>query len=169
MIMRIIKNTAILSLIIFISSTWGGIIEIFGVKPDVVLVILVWMALNQGPFPAQISGFASGVIEDVLSISPLGFHITSRTLISFLVGFAREYVGIDRFILPIVFTAGTFVIQAVWQTIISAVFQIQTSQSPLFSLEFIIGLVYTALLSPFLFFISDNVRTITRKLMERFR
>ncbi|AFG37565.1 rod shape-determining protein MreD [Spirochaeta africana] len=168
MITRILLNTIVLALIVFVMTTWGNIIELGGIKPDIVLIVVVWMALHQGAYTSQISGAMAGGIEDFLSLAPFGFHLTARTLLGFLTGSVREFVGLDRLVMPVLFTLAAFGIQAVWLTMVSAIFSIDTARAPLFSLAFLYGALYTAALAPAIFLAADGIRAGARRFRGRF-
>lgn len=163
----IIKNSLVLSVVVFIWSTWGNFFAIFSVKPDIVLILIVWMGLHQGAFSSQFSGFIGGLIEDILSLSPIGFHSSSRTLTGFIFGSIRGYIGLDAIIVPILATITAFILQAIWFQIITSVFQIATAHSPLVSVEFVIGLFYTALISPVVFILCEFTSGRFNRLMKR--
>ncbi len=61
-------------------------IRFFGVKPDLVFIIVVYLGYTFGSFYAQISAFVSGIFRDSISNSPLGFLTLPAVIIAFLAG-----------------------------------------------------------------------------------
>lgn len=73
-----------------IDSTWGHDIAIRGViRPDFVLMILIYSAMGAGAFAGTILGFSVGLLED-LNGPPenLGLNAMCNTLIAYGVGIA---------------------------------------------------------------------------------
>ncbi len=85
-----IKYVILLFLAFVIDSTWGHEIAIRGViRPDFVLVILIYGAMGSGAFTGTILGFSVGLLED-LNGTPdnLGLNAMCNTLIAYGVGIA---------------------------------------------------------------------------------
>ena len=57
-----------------------------GVKPDLQLILVVFLALRRGSMSGQIAGFVGGLLEDVVTLSPLGFHAIVKALVGFCAG-----------------------------------------------------------------------------------
>ena len=169
MIFRLLRNTLFLILLVFVLSTWGNVLQIGMVKPDIILIVIVWLALRQGPFYAHTTGFFTGFVEDILSLSPIGFHLTARTLVGMLVGLFRDFVGIDRIILPMAISAAASLLQAIWFSLISVLFSIDTAFAPLFSLHFLYTLLYTIICAPLVFWILELFTGLFYRILERFR
>ena len=82
---------------------------IAGVTPDIALLILILSANQQGSLRSQTSGFISGLIQDFLSITPLGFHAFTRTVIAYLNGLFKGKLFLDPILMPVLLAAiGTF-------------------------------------------------------------
>src|SRR5512135_2948084 len=89
---------------IVLQSTILGRVAIRGVRPDLAMLVLVFVSVRRGPMVGQVSGFATGFLEDLMNVSPLGFHSLMRTIIGFLYGLLSGNVFIDPFLMPIVLT-----------------------------------------------------------------
>ena len=93
-----------------------------GVTPDFALIVLVLSANQHGSFKGQSTGFVLGVVQDLLSITPLGFHALSRTLIGYLYGVFKGKFFMDPILVPMLMAAfGTF-LNAVFGFLILSVF-----------------------------------------------
>ncbi|MCK5007202.1 MAG: rod shape-determining protein MreD, partial [Spirochaetales bacterium] len=66
-------SSGLIAVAVVLQSTLLHWVAVRGVIPDLGLIVLVFVAIRRGSMTAQLSGFASGVVEDVLSLSPLGF------------------------------------------------------------------------------------------------
>lgn len=61
-------------------------IPIGGMKPDLVIIIVVYLGLVKGAEVGSLSGFAFGLVEDVISGTYLGSNALAKTIIGFLCG-----------------------------------------------------------------------------------
>ncbi len=81
------------------------------ITPDLLLILVVWIALMEGQFTATIAGFAIGLLFDVVSADVLGTNALAKTMAGFLAGyffkpgFGITAIGSYRFLL-IVFVSG---------------------------------------------------------------
>jgi rod shape-determining protein MreD len=136
---------------ILLQSTILGKIAIRGVRPDLALIVLIFVSLRRGSMVGQVSGFASGFLEDLMNVSPLGFHSLMRTVIGFLYGVFSGNMFIDPFLMPIVLTIIGTIVKGLLAGIISAVFGIAASGFVIFAGRLWIEVGYNAVLAPFLF------------------
>ena len=141
----------ILAACVVLQSTILGRIAILGVRPDLALIVLVFVALRRGSMTAQVAGFASGIVEDLVSASPVGFHMLLRTLIGFLYGLFSGNVFVDPLLMPIVLTIVATILKGLISGIVSLVFGLQASGFLYFTGRLWIEAGYNALTAPFLF------------------
>ncbi len=85
-----LKNTVLLFLAFLIDSTWAHEIAIRGdIKPDFVLMILIYAAMGSSAFAGTILGFGVGLLEDFNGTPEhLGLNAMCNTLIAYGVGIA---------------------------------------------------------------------------------
>lgn len=85
-----LKHAILLFLAYVIDSTWGHEIAIRGViRPDFVLMILIYGAMGSGAFAGTILGFSIGLLEDFNGTPEnLGLNAMCNTLIAYGVGIA---------------------------------------------------------------------------------
>jgi rod shape-determining protein MreD len=108
MIRSVVLSTLLLVACSFAQSTWFGGIAIFGVVPDISLIVLIWVSYKNGLVEGPATGFLSGLAEDFLSSSPLGFHAFVKTAVASLTALLHGSFFIDRLVLPLVLgVAGT--------------------------------------------------------------
>lgn len=136
---------------VVLQSTLLGRIAILGVRPDLALVVLVFVALRRGSMTAQVAGFASGIVEDLVSVSPVGFHMLLRTLIGFLYGLFSGNVFVDPLLMPIVLTIAATILKGLVSGLVSLVFGLASSGFIYFAGRLWIEAGYNALAAPFLF------------------
>jgi rod shape-determining protein MreD len=69
--------------------TWA-----LGIKPDIVLLLVISWVLTRNPREGIIWGFVGGIVLDLLSFSPLGSNALALTLVAVAIG-AGQF-GINR-------------------------------------------------------------------------
>jgi rod shape-determining protein MreD len=110
MIRTVLLSTALLIACTFAQSTWFGGIAVLGVVPDLSLIVLIWLSYKNGSVEGPISGFLSGLAEDFISTSPLGFHAFVKTTVAAVAAILHGSFFIDRLLLPILLgVVGTIV------------------------------------------------------------
>jgi len=108
----------LLFVIIFVSfeTSIFPFFSLFGVTPDLLLILVVIWGLLRGSKEAALLGFVVGIIEDILS-STLYFHALSKCLIGLGSGiFAQTLTGVGPFlgiVMVSIMTAASFFIDGV--------------------------------------------------------
>ncbi len=70
-------------------------VAVGSVTPDLLLVLVVWIALVEGQFTGTIAGFACGLLFDVVSADVIGTNALAKTIAGFIAGyFYRPGFGI---------------------------------------------------------------------------
>lgn len=81
---------ASLALLIFggglAQTTFASFIRVGDVVPDIPLTVVVLLALRRGPEIGCLAGFASGLLQDVLSGGLVGVQALTKALIGFVLG-----------------------------------------------------------------------------------
>ncbi|MBN2535341.1 MAG: rod shape-determining protein MreD [Spirochaetales bacterium] len=136
---------------LLLQSTLFSILSIGGVKPDLSLIVLIFISYKRGNMAGQFTGFSAGLIEDFLGLTPLGFHSLVKTLIGFLYGYIKGRVVIDIIVIPVLFVTIGTIIKLFLCWIVSLIFSIQAVYVSFFHLNTIIEIIYNAVLTPFVF------------------
>ena len=148
---------AILLVVVLLQTTIFQALSIRQAHPDFVLMILVLLAYSQGPLTGQIAGFSAGFLEDILSLSPLGFHALLRTVTGFAFGYTQNAAFIESPQLALLLVAGALVLKSLLIILLGLVFGLYNVISALFSIEFLIEVGGTLLLMPLLFLLLKRV------------
>ena len=149
----------LITLALIIQSTLFSIISIGEVKPDLSLIVLVFISYRRGHMIGQVTGFFSGFIEDFLSLAPLGFHSLIKTLIGFLYGYIQGRIVIDAILIPVLFVTIATVLKLLSAWIISLIFSITTVTVYFFSLNTLLEIAYNAFLAPFIFTLLNRFKS----------
>ncbi len=102
--MKIYLKIGIILVILLIQLTLINSFTIQGVKPDLILLVVMVFSLLQGAEEGSISGFASGLLQDVFSSGLLGINALAKTIIGFVCGILRAKVFAEHilFIIPVI-------------------------------------------------------------------
>ncbi len=136
---------------ILLQSTILGKVAIRGVRPDLALIVLIFVSMRRGPMVGQVSGFATGFLEDLMNVSPLGFHSLLRTVIGYVYGLLSGNVFIDPFLMPIILTVVATILKGILAGIVSAIFGLAASGFITFTGRLWIEVGYNGVIAPFLF------------------
>ena len=153
MIRSVLFSTALLIACTFIQSTWLGAIAVFGVVPDLGIIVLIWISYKNGQVEGPISGFLSGLAEDFISTSPLGFHAFVKTAVASVTSILHGSFFIDRLLLPILLGIGGTLIKALAVGALYLIFGSVIHAYSFVSKMLWIEAAYNGLLSPLVFFL----------------
>lgn len=133
-------------------------ISLFGVSPDLLLVVVISISLLEGPMTGAVSAFGGGLLRDLLLDAPKGLTGLSYLLVAYTIGAVRPYVQSTSVFVSV---AAVFV-GSLSGTILYAVLNILLGQSPqpmgeVLS-ETVLVAVYNTLLVPF---VHPTVRKVT--------
>ena len=59
---------------------------IFGVRPDLTLLVLVLLSLRRGPLVGTLAGFVIGLLQDILVPQTLGMNTFAKSIVGYVLG-----------------------------------------------------------------------------------
>lgn len=160
MIKKFFVSSAFLVACIILQSTVLRYLTVYDVIPNIYLIFLVYTAFYNGGLHGTTCGFISGLIEDVISISPLGFHALIKMIIGSLFSSFNGLVILDSLIMPMFLVTFATILNRVFAFGVISIFSLSVPVHSIFSKYFLIEIAYNTLLTPFLFFIADHIRTL---------
>ncbi|HET9941104.1 MAG TPA: rod shape-determining protein MreD [Candidatus Eisenbacteria bacterium] len=83
--MKWLRDGFVLLVALVLQSTVLHRIEIAGVRPDLLVAYVVYIAWMRGPVVGTIVGFGVGLIQDLDASVPLGLNALAKSLVGFLV------------------------------------------------------------------------------------
>ena len=155
---RIFISSAFLLGIIIIQSTLFQYIAVYEVIPNLYLIYLVFTSFYNGGLHGTVCGFATGLVEDAVSIAPLGFHGVIKTIIGSLYSSLSGIVILDRVLMPMVFVLVATVLNRILAFGVVSIFNLSVPVHSVFSRFFLIEIIYNTLLTPPVFFICHKSR-----------
>ncbi len=151
MTQTVVYGGLLIGAVAVIQSTVLQFTEIAGVAPDLVLIIVVFMANKNGTMTGQLVGFLGGMTLDLLGLAPLGFHALIYTVSGALVGITRGKMFVDPIFLPVVLVVAGELLKATLALTIAGLFSIGSVSDSVFAARFLIEITYTGLLGPVVF------------------
>jgi rod shape-determining protein MreD len=84
--------------------------KILGVQPDLILVVAVVVAVQDGPVAGAVVGFFGGMLQDIASPQLMGVGMLTKTVTAFLAGMLKDFFMTYTILLPVilVFLASIF-------------------------------------------------------------
>ena len=128
--------------------------------PDFLLIISLFIALNNGSLLAESTGFVSGFMLDFLSASPLGLNALLRTILGFIAGLFHDVLNVSSVFLQIVYGAVFTILKAIFVYFISLFFSGVVAYSlfsQIFLTEVLLNAIFTPLIFKFLSLFSDFI------------
>lgn len=88
---RILKSIFYLSLLLIFQLIVVEVISFNYIKPDILIIGLIYFTLLNGQIPGMILGFVFGLLMDILSGGVIGSNALSKLIATFFAGyFSRE-------------------------------------------------------------------------------
>jgi rod shape-determining protein MreD len=129
------------------------VISIHGVKPDISLIVIVYIAFKNPGLQGQTIGFASGLLQDSISMSPLGVNAFIKTSVALVANLLSGKFYIDRLLMPGLFGFVSILLKSLYLYFLSLFFGDKIIVYQLFSSTLWLEALYTAIASPILFLI----------------
>lgn len=99
--LNVIVTAVVLIVNFILQSTILQLIEIRGVIPDTMIIIVVSYALLRGQTAGAATGFAAGLIYDIFFGSSLGFYALMGLLVGHFCGICHRNFYRENYILPV--------------------------------------------------------------------
>ena len=151
---RIIITSLLIAGAALLQSTILQKIEFYNAVPDLALGILVYTAYLNGSMTGQLTGFFSGFLLDLLSLSYLGFNALIRTVIGALSGLLKGMFFLDAVLFPMLLCFGATLLKGVLVFLIHLLFPGADPPMPYYAFfepKFWIELGMNTLSAPLLF------------------
>jgi len=150
--MKIYLKIGIIVFTLLIQLTLINLFTIQGLKPDLILLVVIVFSLLKGAEEGAISGFASGLVQDIFSSGLLGINALAKTVMGFICGVLKERIFAEHilFIIPVI----TFLVSISQSMLIFLVLHaFGVEYSLVWSLKQVAlpEALYNSLLSPFIF------------------
>ena len=92
MIRRILSIAAVVITALLLQSTVFSQLRLLGVRPELLYLVTIVIALLEGPNEGATVGFAGGLAQDFLMNQPKGLTALTLTLLGYAVGMFRQFI-----------------------------------------------------------------------------
>jgi rod shape-determining protein MreD len=100
MIRRVLWFAAIVLTALLLQSTVFEQMRLVGVKPELMYLVTILIAVTEGPQEGALVGFVGGMAQDFMLNTPKGITALTLTLVGYAVGMARQYIVSPSPLLP---------------------------------------------------------------------
>ena len=126
-------------------------IYILPVVPDLLLICVLYLSVQNGRLFGVASGFCSGLFLDFLSTGPFGFHCLLRTIIGYFFGFFNKTLNISGFVFPFILGLASTVLKFLLIWLICVFYTNLDISVNFFSVNFLKEMIFNAVLVPIMF------------------
>lgn len=123
--MRGLAFAGVLILSISLQSTILARLNLFGMIPDLILVITVCYGLLYGPVKGLFLGLAGGLLLDLAGGGILGIHTLTKAVMGYGAGFLEKTVFKDNILVPVISVTGATLIGEIISYLILTAFDWQ--------------------------------------------
>ena len=102
---RVLALIAVIVTAILLQSTVFSQLRLLGVRPELLYLVTILIALQEGPNDGAIVGFTCGLAQDMLLDQPMGITALTLTLLGYAVGMARQYIVSPSPLVPTIVVA----------------------------------------------------------------
>ncbi len=100
--MRYVYITLLFILCLILQSTVFSIATVAGIKPDLVLILVVLFALIRGSREGAVVGFIGGLLQDLLLGHFIGLNILPKMAVGVIFGMLEKKVYKENFFIPVI-------------------------------------------------------------------
>ena len=97
---RVLVTIVIIVTGLLLQSTLFWELKLLGVRPELMYLVTILIAIIEGPNEGAITGFAAGLAQDFLMNQPKGITALTLTLVGYAAGLARQYIVSPSPLLP---------------------------------------------------------------------
>lgn len=149
------KRVFVLSLLmltaVLLQTTVFARLTLFGVAPDLVLLVVICSALLEGPMVGAASGFGGGLLRDLLLNAPKGMTALSFLVVGYAVGSVRPYVQSTGVIVPLAGIFSGSVLGTLLYDVVSVLLGRPTEPFGRLVVVAMMVAVYNSLIAPFVY------------------
>ena len=98
---RIICSFIMMIILYLIQTTIFNKIAIAGIKPNVVIILVVFIGYKYGKIPGMIMGFFMGLFLDLTEADYVGYYAVIYLTIGYLMGFGNKLYNGDFNLIPV--------------------------------------------------------------------
>ncbi len=164
------KRSILLILLIFITiilkTTILSNVEFRGVKPDILLILVVIFSNFSGSLKGELLGFFSGLVEDLLSMSPLGFNAFINAFIGFLSGITVGKIFLNPILITVFLVFFGTLFKSVLSFILLTLF-VAEKAGTVYTLNFLIEIGLNIVITPIIYLLLRIIKILPLSIDHR--
>ena len=91
-----VRNALLILLAVLLQTSWVNSFALWDVRPDVVLLVVVFIGITGGQIAATVFGFVSGFLLDVYDPESMGLNSLANSVVGFLWTFGFHFASQKR-------------------------------------------------------------------------
>ena len=148
---RVVAIIAIVITAALLQSTVFSQLRLLGVRPELLFLVTIIIAMLEGPSEGAIVGFFCGLAQDLLLNQPKGITALTLTLLGYGVGMARQFIVSPSPLVPtIVVAIGTALGTVFYEVVSFLLGQFDAVATEALKIALLTAL-YNAVLTPILY------------------
>jgi rod shape-determining protein MreD len=150
-IRRVLSIGIVVVTALLLQSTVFADLRLFGVRPELLYLVTISVALLEGPNEGATVGFASGLAQDFLMNEPKGLTALTLTLLGYAVGMFRQFIVSPSPLVPTIVVAVGTAVGIAFYEIVSALLG-NFHEEPTYGVKVaLLTAAYNAVLTPILY------------------
>jgi rod shape-determining protein MreD len=89
---RVLVTIVVIVTALLLQSTLFWQLKLLGVRPELMYLVTIVIAILEGPNEGAVTGFVAGLAQDFLLNQPKGITALTLTLVGYAAGLARQYI-----------------------------------------------------------------------------
>ncbi len=154
-ISKIVQTLLATIIILFISSIIEASIfsnlTILPSIPDLSLICLLYISIQNGKLIGETSGFISGLFLDFLTAGPMGLNCIYRVLFGYFCGLFSKTLNTEGIFIPILLGTCATIVKAAFLFVITILFPSLRLTNTIFSYSFLFQFLANIIITPFVF------------------
>ena len=94
--MRIVRNILLIAVVLLLQSTLVERMHFLGGRPDLAVLLLIYIAGGVSTAEATLYGFLLGFVQDVYTPEYLGANAFTMSFLGFMLGMLRETLAVEH-------------------------------------------------------------------------
>jgi rod shape-determining protein MreD len=142
---------------LILETTVFNYLAVAGVKPDLMLIVVIYLGLNKGALTGEISGFVAGFLQDIFSGGLIGTNALIKMIIGNAVSLGHNKLAFENIITQAVLTVVVTLVGVVLTIFLNMIFAGPGFYYSRVIINGLIASLYNAVLAIFIFRFLDNL------------
>ncbi|MFA5867479.1 MAG: rod shape-determining protein MreD [Actinomycetota bacterium] len=126
-------------------------LTVAGIQPDLMLVVIVCFALTEGMMKGATSGFAGGLLEDLVMANYMGFNMVTKTIIGAAASLFKDLGPREGILWPLVAVFSASLVSQVMTALLAFLFGETVVVRSILNWSMIPTAIYNSLFTPFIY------------------